>query len=122
MTRFKPSHETHVAAELVAALDLPPGRAAMIAAELCGLGRRWARITARLAGGQDEWGDYPRAGQLKARAEKQRDRIKEACRELLTGFGPRAHVAQCTSGGMYLKFHTVRGRGANKREESTVLT
>lgn len=91
-----PSNETCLAAELMAAgisrFKPSPYQAASLAADLCFLGRRYKRLQERLCGGEEEWGPYPRAGELMARVERQRDKLRGRIVTMLAGSPFKAHV------------------------------
>lgn len=115
-----PSNETSLAAELMAAA-LPkyrpsPHAAACLATDLCAMGRRYKRMQERLCGGEEEWGPYPRAGELMARVERSRDKLRARIETTLRGAPFRAHVE-----GDSLILSVVTMRGAGGIEERTAL-
>ncbi len=83
-----PSNETYLAAELMAA-RIPrfkprPTQAAHLATELCRIGRTWKRISERLCGGEEEWGQWSdRVASLQDRAHRSRQRLFERAEKML---------------------------------------
>ena len=116
----EPKNETHLAAELYAARPnkmVTPGRCAMVAAELCALGRTYKRLSERLCGGEEEWGRYPGAESRIAACERRRDRVHAKIDELVKPWGKRASVDH--DGGGLLR--VVETRASNGLRYKTAL-
>jgi hypothetical protein len=116
-----PSNATCLAAEFMAAaiprLRPLPYQAAVLATDLCALGRRYKRLSERLCGGEEEWGRYPEAGDRMARAERARGKLRERIEKLVEGSPFKAHVE-----GESLILSVVTRRGLAKDvEERTAL-
>jgi hypothetical protein len=80
----KPKNETCLAAELARCHpEITAYRCALVAAELCAIGRRYNRLAERLCGGEDVWGRYPEAGKRIERAERAKERVAQKAMELL---------------------------------------
>lgn len=96
--RLEPSNATCLAAELQASLPRQrrshgaPYRAAVLATQLCALGRRYKRLCERLCGGEEEWGRYPAAAKRIERADKARERIAHKVEQLVRESPYRATV------------------------------
>lgn len=111
-----PSNATCLAAELMAAA-IPrfrplPFQAAVLATDLCALGRRYKRLSERLCGGEEEWGRYPAAGDRMARAERARGKLRERIEKMVSDSPFRAAVE---GESLILLVVTIRTLGVEER-------
>jgi hypothetical protein len=97
---------------------VPPCRAAILATDLCALGRRYKRLSERLCGGEEEWGPYPKAGELMARVEQSRTRLRERIEKLLKEAPFRAHVE---GDSLIVSVVTKRGAAQDVEERTALL-
>lgn len=108
MRRSEPSNEVCLAAELAAGcpvLRRTPFRAAVIAHELCSIGRAYKAVSERLCNGiANARGDWDAAGT--DRAEKRRDMLKRKAEQAVKGLpvsieGESIHLAAYTGASRF---------------------
>lgn len=83
MTADTVENVTYLAAELSAA-GVPPVRAAVLATDLCRIGRRYKRLREKLCGGEEEWGPWDTSVEtLQDRANRKCDQLRERAEAML---------------------------------------